>query len=156
MNLYLIRHGKAEVKSESGRDFDRELTVKGRRKIESIALRLNDLGITFDKIYSSPLVRAKQTAEIFLHHMINECDFEINNTLAAGCNAKTLLENILFEHEKVALIGHEPDMSQILSDLCGAVNLQFKKGGIAKIVFEGEPRIGAGILEFLITPKIFK
>ncbi len=156
MNLFLIRHGKAEVKSESGRDFDRELTPKGRRKIESIALRLNNLGIIFDKIYSSPLVRAKQTAELFLHHMINECSYEINNSLAAGCDTKSLLDNIIFEHENIAIVGHEPDMSQILSDLCGAVHVQFKKGGLAKISFEGQPRIGAGRLEFLVTPKLLK
>jgi phosphohistidine phosphatase len=156
MNLYLIRHGKAELNSESGRDFDRPLTSKGKRKIEEISLRLSNLKIKIDKIYSSPYLRAKQTAEIIKHHILNECELEIINILSPGCTAQLLLENLKIQHENIALVGHEPDMSRMLSDLCGTVNVQFKKGGIAKIVFEGKPQIGTGILEFLITPKLLK
>lgn len=156
MIIYLIRHGKAELNSESGRDFDRSLTLKGKRKIEEISLRLNNLKIKIDKIYSSPYLRAKQTAEIIKRHILDECELEIINILSPGCNTQLLLENILFQHDNIALVGHEPDMSRILSELCGAFNVTFKKGGIAKILFEGKPRIGAGNLEFLITPKLLK
>ncbi len=156
MNLYLIRHGKAETISSSGRDFDRKLSTEGKRKIEEICSKLKSLKIQIDSIYSSPLLRAKETADIFKRYFEPNSPVNIIQELSPGVDVQNLLKTISNETSNTALVGHEPDMSYILSDLCGKTNVKFKKGGIAKIVFEGKLQLSNGRLEFLVTPKLLK
>lgn len=64
MELYLIRHGIAAERGTYPKDEERPLTEKGRAKTQKVAQRLYALGLRFDFILTSPLVRARQTAEI--------------------------------------------------------------------------------------------
>jgi phosphohistidine phosphatase len=64
MELYLIRHGIAADRTEYDNDEERPLIEKGRQKTEKVAQRLAQMGLHFDLIQTSPLVRARQTAEI--------------------------------------------------------------------------------------------
>lgn len=82
MKIYFIRHGEAEIYAED--DFKRKLTTIGRVKLENsfkaFANRLEDKRSY--KIYSSPLERAKETAEILAKHL--DSDFEVKDYLAGG------------------------------------------------------------------------
>ena len=82
MKIYFIRHGEAEIYAED--DFKRKLTTIGRVKLENsfkaFANRLEDK--RFFKIYSSPLERAKETAEILAKHL--DSDYEVKDYLAGG------------------------------------------------------------------------
>ena len=65
MELFLFRHGEAGKRLQSGsKDFDRPLTSTGQKEIESISISLKKLKINFDRIITSPLKRAHQTAVI--------------------------------------------------------------------------------------------
>uniref|UniRef100_A0ACD5GP52 Phosphohistidine phosphatase SixA n=1 Tax=Desertifilum tharense IPPAS B-1220 TaxID=1781255 RepID=A0ACD5GP52_9CYAN len=66
MELYLIRHGIAADREAYERDRDRPLTEEGRKKTQKVAKRLRSLDLNFDLILTSPLIRARQTAEILL------------------------------------------------------------------------------------------
>ncbi|PMB27362.1 phosphohistidine phosphatase SixA, partial [Fischerella thermalis CCMEE 5319] len=66
IELYLIRHGIAEVATDDIKDEERRLTKQGRQKTEKVAQRLKKLGLHFDCVATSPLVRARQTAEILV------------------------------------------------------------------------------------------
>ncbi|MFN5979883.1 MAG: SixA phosphatase family protein, partial [Pseudanabaena sp.] len=64
-SIYLIRHGIAEDRENYEDDTLRPHTNEGQRKTKHVAKRLYDLGLRFDLLQTSPLVRAQQTAEIF-------------------------------------------------------------------------------------------
>ena len=66
MNLYIIRHAIAvdEATSDYASDSERPLTDKGRKKMRQIANALRSLGVEFDLIFSSPYIRACDTAEV--------------------------------------------------------------------------------------------
>ena len=65
MQLILMRHALAEERSDRWPDDGkRPLTKEGERKHRSISEALRRMGVAFDEILSSPLVRARQTADI--------------------------------------------------------------------------------------------
>ena len=66
LQLLLVRHGIAEDRSEGRRDGLRALTPAGRRRTTEVLERVVALGLVADRLVSSPLVRARQTAEIAL------------------------------------------------------------------------------------------
>jgi len=71
-NLYLIRHGESEVNvlpDQMGQTEDVKLTKNGKRQAKLLGQSFCKRGITFDKIFSSPYERAKDTAEIASSHM---------------------------------------------------------------------------------------
>ena len=116
MELYLIRHGIAEERSPDLEDEKRELTAKGREKTQKVAKRLYDLGLRFELILTSPLTRAKQTAEILQtcglsdrieesSHLSPEGDFRL---WLSWLEQKQMLTS----DTQLALVGHEPDLGQ--------------------------------------------
>ena len=159
MNLYLIRHGDAEKSSISKTDFDRELTPKGRELTKKSFEALKKIIKHFDVIASSPLIRAVQTAEIVANIFDHSKKVIIDKRITAGSSSEDLIDFIRsINVENIAVVGHEPDMSNYVSALTSSSGmfLEFKKGAIAKINFEGKIRQGNGTLEFLIPPKVFE
>lgn len=116
MQLYLIRHGIAEERSPDLEDEKRELTAKGRDKTQKVAKCLYEFGLRFELILTSPLARAKQTAEILqtcgLSHQIEE-----NSHLSPEGNFHLWMswleqKQMLATDTQLALVGHEPDLGQ--------------------------------------------
>ncbi|MDV2992399.1 MAG: hypothetical protein N4J56_002053 [Chroococcidiopsis sp. SAG 2025] len=116
MELYLIRHGIAEERSPDVEDEKRELTAKGRDKTQKVAKRLYELGLRFELILTSPLARARQTAEILQtcglssqieesSHLSPEGDFHL---WLSWLEQKQMLAT----DTQLALVGHEPDLGQ--------------------------------------------
>lgn len=160
LELYLIRHG---VAAERGKDYPddskRPLTADGITRLKKEAKALEALGVGFDHIIASPLVRTKQTADTFAEHLKSKPSVSTSDALApAGTPAAVIQE--LGKHSRkgrIALVGHEPNLGELAARLIGArVPLEFKKGAICRIDFEVLPPKGIGHLRWFITPRALR
>lgn len=170
MELYLIRHGIAVDRSPSHRDEDRPLTPHGRQKTRAIAQRFKavtaDLNFEFDRFLSSPLRRAQETADIF-HQAGLATAVELWDGLRPGQPLENWLDWCrtarLSPGQRVALVGHEPDLSSwAVQLLWGTVAreetepLQLKKAGILGLTLpDVPPFLGRGQLFWLTPPRFF-
>jgi phosphohistidine phosphatase len=133
--LWLLRHGDA-VPHGSKPDSERELTPRGEHQSRIAGTAMARLGIEFEACYTSPKVRARDTAQLACEEL--GLAPEIADVLAEGfdvADARELLE----PHDDgacVLVVGHEPDFSQVVHDLTGA-RVDFKKGGIAVVKVTG-------------------
>jgi phosphohistidine phosphatase len=145
--LWLLRHGEA-VPHDSKPDAERELTPRGRRESEAAGIALAALNVEFAACYTSPKVRARETAELACEAL--NIDPEDAPALADGFSRADALE-LLLAHDaeaRVLAVGHEPSFSQVVYDLTGG-RVDFKKGGVAAIRVER----GAGELLVLMRPR---
>lgn len=154
MDLILLRHGKAENLNPRG-DGARALVEKGREQARKAAKVLKRAKWLPDIVLTSPLVRARQTADEF-------CDAAgipgavIQGWLACGMRPESALEELsaFREFKRVAIVGHEPDFSELIQWIVGAAggSVEMKKGALACLrVF---PPLRHGSLTFLIPPKL--
>lgn len=144
MKIYLIRHADAvEVGEGEVRETDRYLTARGREDMRRVAGKLAELGVRFDGVLTSPLVRAVQTAEIVVAAVGFDGPVEACPALAAGRWTRKAVAAALAERSpsgSYALVGHNPDMERIASALLGApaVVVPFEKGTVCLIEGDGE------------------
>lgn len=155
MKLFFLRHGIAEDAHGTMRDFDRALTDEGRTQLDLIARALVRLGISPGLILTSPLVRARQTAEHVAPALA--CPIEVASELQPGCileDLQRLLQR--YQHETIMLVGHEPDFSSLAARLINADErgIVLKKAGLIRIEVQGRPQAGRGRLSALLTPKM--
>jgi phosphohistidine phosphatase len=138
--LWLLRHGEA-VPHESKPDADRELTARGERQAIAAGRGLARLGLEFDACYTSPKVRARDTARLACRALnIEPRDAD---SLADGFDREDALELLLGHDDeaRVLIVGHEPSFSRLVHDLTGA-RIDFKKGGVAAVRVEsGSPEL---------------
>jgi phosphohistidine phosphatase len=161
MNLYLMRHGLAVERGTPGYDSDRErpLTSKGERKVRRVAEALMKMEVSFDAVFSSPLVRAQQTAEVLSDEMKAKPKVQLTEHLAPGGSARelvNLLQHLSGPPQEILLVGHEPDLGQLASMLLSGsdgVMVVFKKGGIAKMAIESLRAGRCATLEWLMTSR---
>lgn len=157
MNLYFLRHGIAEDAHGAMRDADRALTGDGREQLADIARTLGRLGVKPDLILSSPLVRARQTAEIVAP--VLGSPMEIADELQPGCTLDDL-QRVLgpFSRESIMLVGHEPDLSSMAARLINAdeQGIVLKKAGLICVNVDGITRRARGRLTALLTPKMLQ
>lgn len=158
MTLYFIRHGEAEDHKLGKSDSERRLTEEGRKKMRRAAEGWKDLIGSFDYLVSSPLIRAKETADIVKDVFEFKDDILLDSRLIFGNKTENIVDLANELGGNIAMFGHEPDFSNHVSNLIskGSATVNFKKGMIAKIMFGSKARIGVGILEFLIPTKAFK
>jgi phosphohistidine phosphatase len=145
--IWLLRHGEA-VPHESKPDHDRELTPRGRRQSEAAGAAMAALNVEFAACYTSPKVRARETAELACVHLNIEPVDE--RSLADGFSRQDALE-LLHAHDaeaRVLVVGHEPSFSQVVHDFTGG-RVDFKKGGVAALRVER----GSGELLVLLRPR---
>ena len=160
LELYLIRHGiAAERGSDYPDDSKRPLTSAGIARLRKEAKALVEVDVDFDLIISSPLVRTKQTAEVFAQTMPSRPSVTLSDSLApAGTPASVFQE--LAKHmrkARIALVGHEPNIGELAARLIGArTPIEFKKGAICRIDFEVFPPKGSGQLRWFVPPKMLR
>jgi len=160
LELYLIRHGVAADRGEEyPDDSKRPLTSDGISQLRKQAKALDSLDIGFDHIITSPLVRTRQTADVFAEHLKSKPSVSNSDALApAGTPAAVLQE--LGKHmrkARIALVGHEPNIGELAARLIGSrTPLAFKKGAICRIDFEVFPPKGSGQLRWFVTPKMLR
>ena len=160
--LYLIRHGIAAERGTYDRDDDRPLTDAGKERTHAVALRLLAVGCQADKILTSPLVRAQQTAEILLEVGMAP-SVAISTNLAPGGQLSDWLPGLAqWQAEqpagRLALVGHEPDLSAWAQQLVtGQVGdrWQLKKAGVIGLrVPAAATAIGHSELFWLTPPRL--
>lgn len=160
LELYLIRHGvAAERGDEYPDDSKRPLTSRGIAALKKEAKALAHLGVDFDQIISSPLVRTKQTADVFAQTLPSKPSVAVSDSLApAGAPAAVFQELAKYmRKERIALVGHEPNMGELAARLIGArAPLAFKKGAICRIDFEVFPPKGSGSLRWFLPPRMLR
>jgi phosphohistidine phosphatase len=146
--LWLLRHGEA-VPHDSKPDADRELTPRGERQAIAAGKALAALGLEFAACYTSPKVRALETARLACEAL--NIDPGVEDVLADGFDRDDAVE-LTGRHgadAKVLVVGHEPSFSQVVFDLTGG-RIDFKKGGVAAVRLEGA--VG-GELIALLRPR---
>jgi phosphohistidine phosphatase len=160
--LIIVRHGSARERDPSrwSDDRDRPLTPEGRRKFRTAASGLGSWIPDVDLLLTSPLRRAKQTASILTKvagwPKATECaelepDADPAPILARVQKAKV---------PRVALVGHEPHLSRLIS-LCisdddSTTQLEFKTGSVALIEFPRSVRARCGTLTALLPPRVMR
>ena len=164
MKLYIVRHAIAAPHGTSGiPDDERPLTEEGIKKMSQVAAGLRSLEYIPDLILSSPLPRAKQTAEILLEAFGQKrIGLEILPALAPAGSRRELYQTIASyerKHESLMLVGHQPSLGEIAGEIAWGSpghSLELKKGGACAIelVRSGEPPEGS--LISLLTPSILR
>lgn len=159
MLLILMRHAEAEPGDALHYPDDalRPLTVDGTKIQQKVAQALQRMGVMPERIFTSPRLRARQTAEITaqvlgLTHALEESDALGNDYSLA--NVLALLHDCA-DKKTILCVGHEPDLSALAAALlCSAhaPRIKFIKSGVLGIGFEGEPGSGRGTLCYFYRP----
>jgi phosphohistidine phosphatase len=157
--LYLIRHGVAEERGEAWPDdAKRPLTQAGMAKLRRSARALARLGVVFDVIVTSPLVRTRQTAEILAANLDPHPHVVTADALAPGGSVAAVLAALELhaKRERVAVVGHEPGIGALASRILGSRRpVSFKKGAVCRIDVDSLPP-SAGDLRWLLPPKVLR
>lgn len=161
MKLYILRHGDAV---ESGdprfKENERPLTPKGIQRTKELAHALKQMEIAFDFILSSPLARARETAEIIGRGVKFSGQLELTDDLALSGSMADLVKHLNMLRpvpENVLLIGHEPYLSGFISLLCTGgpgLPITMKKGGLCRLDVESPRCDKCATLEWLAPPRL--
>jgi phosphohistidine phosphatase len=161
IELYLVRHAIAGQRGPKYPDDRlRPLTPQGRARFRDVVAGLRELGVVIDLIYSSPLVRARETAELLSAGLASKPPIETLDALAPGGPVASIVDAIAKHarrRRRIALVGHQPDLGEIGSHLLGAKGtLAFKKGGVALIELDGTTPGGPGTLHWMLPPRVLR
>jgi phosphohistidine phosphatase len=134
--LWLLRHGEAEPHDAKEDDAARELTERGRDQSRAAGRALAALGVEVHLAFTSPKVRARDTALLAAESL--SVDPIEHDPLSSGFDRDDALEllSIAGDDQRVLVVGHEPDFSQVVHDLTGG-RIDLKKGGIAAVRMDG-------------------
>ena len=156
LRLYFLRHGKAWSRADWHEDDDlRPLTDIGEAVVRAEGRAMKAMGLAPEVIVTSPLVRARRTAEIVAEELGLSERLVDDQRLARGLDARRLAEIVADHGEAMSLmiVGHEPDFSFTVAELTGGGRVDFKKGGLARVDVQG-PRLDDGTLAWLLTPAL--
>ncbi|HEY9730606.1 MAG TPA: phosphohistidine phosphatase SixA [Drouetiella sp.] len=163
MKVYLVRHGIAQERLGGAvlNDSQRPLTDEGRAEMKQVAHALKRLNVKPDVIVCSPLVRARQTAEIIRDGLNFSDELKITDTLAPGGSPGSVFKYLkqFATAEEIFLVGHEPDVGMLVSSMLWAakdVHFPFKKGAVCRVDVYDFPPTSPGVLKWFMTPKIAK
>src|SRR5262245_42946039 len=158
--LYLIRHAIAEERGDAWPDDDkRPLSDEGTSRMRKAARGLDRVGVSLDAVLTSPLVRARQTAEIVAAAMSQRPSIITAEALAPGGGYAALAAE-LDKHarkNRSALFGHEPGIGELAARLIGSRHaIEFKKGAVCRIDVDELPPGGPGELRWFLTPRMLR
>lgn len=154
--LYVIRHAVAEDEPPDGDDGSRRLTKKGRRKFARLVHRLREAGMEIDLIATSPLVRARQTAEILAESLEPRPRVEVVESLGPGADWEAVVAwTIRQDAASVAWVGHAPCVGRLVALTIGdgSAGIRMQKGAMAAIRLDDGPG-QPGELEWLATTDL--
>jgi phosphohistidine phosphatase len=152
LDLFFFRHGLADWPNWRGDDDDRPLTDEGKKETHEVATFLAKLGVKPQKIITSPLPRASQTADIAVEYLHGP--LKTSECLAKGFGVRELKELLSGDKiDTVMLVGHEPDFSRIIKKLSGG-DVKLKKSGVARVRLDRDKMKGQ--LLWLLSPAICK
>jgi len=158
--LYLVRHAIAAERGEDWPDDDkRPLTARGVARFKESVSGLSRLDVAVDEIFSSPLVRAMQTAELLAAGLPGKPSIKVLDALSPGHAPGSVLAQLakMARRRRIALVGHEPGLGELAAHLIGAGRaLLFKKGGVCRIDVESLTSRRTGALSWFVTPKVLR
>jgi phosphohistidine phosphatase len=157
MELYLLRHAHAgDPATWEGPDERRPLSDKGMKQSDRLGRFLAGIGFKADSIVTSPKVRAAQTARIVASQLGLPV---VEDDRLGGEVGISTLESILRDTgdpDRMIVVGHDPDFSDLVLELCGAGGVPMKKGALARIDADRPLRPGGGTLRWLVPPDLLK
>jgi len=162
MKLYVLRHGDAvEHGDPRYKETERPLTPKGVQRTKQLAHALRQMEVSFDVVLSSPLTRARQTAEIVVRGLRLENRLRFTGELAPDGSMEKLVHEINLIRPTpadVVICGHEPYLSGFISLLCiggPSLPIKLKKGALCRLEVEVLQCAKCATLEWLLQPRLF-
>jgi phosphohistidine phosphatase len=162
MEIFVLRHGDANIGSKKiVDDSARSLTDVGIKEIENVSKFFADFDIEIDHIFSSPLKRARQTAEIILKNQKKVKLTELAELKPEGLSDEACKKMTKQNYPTILVIGHNPLLTNMINHIINSqkqttCDLSLKTGGLAKInTTAREPQL-QGKLEWLLTPKMIR
>jgi phosphohistidine phosphatase len=162
MELIFLRHGLAVDQEEwKGDEADRPLTAEGTERTRDVVRGLRTLKVRTYVILASPLLRARETAEIAKKGLVTDAKVDLAEELAPAASPDRLIGRLAdFADKPVVLcVGHEPHISTTISAMVSgktAATFEVKKAGACCIRFTGAPKAGNGTLLWLLPPKFLR
>jgi len=158
--LYLVRHAiAAERGPDWPEDDKRPLTERGIARFTEAVVGLASIETVVDEIFTSPLVRAKQTADVLSAGLAGSPSVKLLESLAPGHASGDVVAQLArtARRRRIALVGHEPGLGELAAHLIGAARpIAFRKGGVCRIDLEGLPPKRSGALVWCATPKMLR
>lgn len=161
MKLYILRHGDAvEHGDPRYKENDRPLTPKGIQRTKQLAHVLREMEITFDSILTSPLARARETAEIVARGLKLQDNLRFSEHLAPSGSMEELVHQINTIRpapKSVVLVGHEPYLSGFVSLLCTGgpgLSVVFKKGALCRLDVQVLTCGKCAAIDWLLQPRV--
>lgn len=153
MKIFLLRHGEAQLRGRGIPDAKRQLIENGRRDVERVVAFAKRGGVKVKRIVTSPLPRARQTADLAAAAFADVPLSESRTLLPAASPADTWTD-VAKEDSPVMLVGHEPHLSHFAAFLLGSdAHIAIKKGALLRVDAEHP---GAGELRWMVTPKLVR
>ena len=152
MKLYLVRHAEAIERSATTPDASRYLTTKGRLSFRKIARRARKAGAAPDVIFTSPLLRSVQTAEILAERLKHKGAVVVAKELSPGFDLRALRALLAGAGNPVeaAFVGHEPDLGGIAAALMSVPGgFPLRKGAV--VALEADKGVPKGTAKLLWT-----
>src|SRR5262245_20557736 len=160
MEIYLMRHGVALAResTDAPADDQRPLTQKGLKKTRKAAKGLMVLRLSIDRFFSSPLLRARQTADIVAEALRFKGQVEELTELAPDGDLEKLVGSLTSHKDSqgILLVGHQPNLGATASLLLTgntALEIDFKKSAVCCINVDTFPARGHGSLGWMLAPK---
>lgn len=158
--LYFVRHGLAEERGDAWPDdTKRPLSAEGMSRMRKAARGLARFGVSIEVVLTSPLVRARQTAEILAGGIEPRPSLVNVDSLAPEGSYAAVMADLEKHARKtrIALVGHEPMIGELAARLIGSRHpIEFKKGSVCRVDVEDLPPAGPGDLRWLLTPKMLR
>lgn len=158
MQIYLLRHGIAEDSAPTGRDADRRLTPEGRKKLNAVLKAAAAAGVKPSLILTSPLARAKQTAELAAKALGCKEPILTARVLEPDGEPEEVWAEIRLHKDaaQIMLAGHEPLFSRLAAYLLNAPTLEidFKKGALLRVDCDSLGPRPRCVLKWLLAPRL--
>ena len=158
--LYLVRHAIAAERGDDWPDDDtRPLTERGVARFKEVVRGLERLDVSVDEIFTSPLIRAKQTADLLAAGLPGRPAIAMLDALSPGHSPASVMAQLArsARRRRIALVGHEPGLGELAAHLIGSGRaLPFRKGGVCRIDVESLTSRRAGALHWFVTPKVLR
>ena len=160
MTIYFLRHANAGTPQvDSASDEKRPLDEKGVKQCHDVGRALAALKVEPDAIITSPLVRARQTAELVAEELGHKEKLILDDALRPEASYGTFQDMLhQYTREKaIMVVGHNPSLTEFLNRLLAAGSsfnaIELKKGAVAKVDFDSQ---NAGVLKWCMTPKVIR
>ncbi len=163
LELYLVRHAVAFERGPDYPDDDqRPLTPEGIARWRTSVAGLRAFGLQVDLVLTSPLVRAKDTADLLAAGLKPKPRVITTDALAPGARVAEVGAAVTAyagarRASRLALVGHEPDLGELAAKLLGARGaVEFKKGAVCRIDVTRAMPGGPGVLRWFLPPRALR